>query len=141
MGKKLSMEEFVSYPKKTHFVYTEEDVLVPMMRLILERGGKQIHVKRIDSMLLCVEYVKKPKSSYSSLWVNGSYVTNFDSTASFGSDQRLTLGNIIDGDVPSLGTIAAMKIYTGITEGVSGPIKEEVMKALCRDYKVDIDSS
>ena len=28
-----------------------------------------------------------------------------------------------------------------ITEGVPGPIKEEVMKALCRDYKVDIDSS
>ena len=28
----------------------------------------------------------------------------------------------------------------GITEGVPGPIKEEVMKALCRDYKMDIDS-
>ena len=41
--------------------------------------------------------------------VNGSYVTNFDSTASFGSDQRLTVGNIHDGgDVPFLGTISAM---------------------------------
>ena len=35
--------------------------------------------------MLCVEYVKRPKSSCSSLWVNGSYVTNFDSTASSGS--------------------------------------------------------
>ena len=94
-----------------------------MIRLILERGGKQIH----DSMLY-VEYVKKPKRSYSSLWVNGSYVTNFDSTVSSGSNQRLTLGNIRDrGDVPFLGTIAAMEIYTGITEGVPGPIKEEIM--------------
>ena len=42
-------------------------------------------------------------NSYSTLWVNGAYVSNFDSTASFGSDQRLTLGNIIDGgDVPFL---------------------------------------
>ena len=57
-------------------------MLVPMIRLILERGGKQIHVKRIDSML----YVKRPKSSYSSLWVNGSYVTNFNSTALSSSD-------------------------------------------------------
>ena len=32
-----------------------------------------------------------------------------------------------------------MEIYTGITEGVPGPIKEEIMKALCRDYGVDID--
>ena len=91
---------------------------------------------------MCVEYVKKPKTSYSSLWVNRSYVTDFDSTASFGSDQKLTLGNIIDGgDVPFLGTIASMEIYMGITEGVPGPIKEEIMKAICRDYKVDIDSS
>ena len=28
-----------------------EQVLVPMICLILERGGKQIHVKRIDPML------------------------------------------------------------------------------------------
>ena len=28
-----------------------EEVPVPMFRLILERGGKQTHVKRIDSML------------------------------------------------------------------------------------------
>ena len=84
--------------------------------------------------VICVEYVKKPKSSYSSLWVNISYVTNFDSTTSFGSDQRLTLGNIRDGgDVPFLGTIAAMEIYTGITEGMPGPIKEEIMKTLCRE--------
>ena len=111
-----------------------------MIRLILERGGKQIHVKRIDSVL-CVEYVKRTKSSYSSLWVNGFYVTNFDSTALSGSDQRITLGNIRDGgDIPFLGTIAAIEIYTGITEGVPGPIKGETMKALCRDYKVDIDS-
>ena len=26
-------------------------------------------------------------------------------------------------------------------QGVPDPIKEEIMKALCRDYKVDIDSS
>ena len=83
----------------------------------------------------------KPKSSYSSLWVNRSYLTNFDTTVSFVSDYRLTLGNIIDGgDVPFLRTIAAMEIYTGITEGVPDPIKEERMKALCRDYKMDIDS-
>ena len=47
--KKLSIEELFSYPIKRHFLYM--DVLVPMIRLILERGGKQIHVKRIDSML------------------------------------------------------------------------------------------
>ena len=34
--------------------------------------------------VMCVEYVKRQKSSYSSLWVNGSYVTNFDLTASSG---------------------------------------------------------
>ena len=50
VGKKLSIEEFVSYPIKRHFVYTVQEVLVPMISLILERGGKQIHVKRIDSM-------------------------------------------------------------------------------------------
>ena len=92
--------------------------------------------------VISVEYVKSPKSSYSSLWVNGSYVTNFDSTASSGSHQRLTLGNICDGgDIPFLGTIGRMEIYTGITEGVPDPIKEEIMKMLCRDYNVDIDSS
>ena len=118
-------------------------MLVLMMRLILERGGKQIHARRIDSMLYVWSMLgSRPKSFYSSLWVNGSYVTNFDSTASFGSDQRLTLGNIIDGgDLPFLGTNAAMEIYTGITEGVPDPIKEETIKALCREYKVDIDSS
>ena len=47
--------------------------------------------------VVCVESVRKPKSSYSTLWINGAYVSNFDSTASFGSDQKLTLGNIIDG--------------------------------------------
>ena len=51
VGRKLSIEKFVSYPIKRHFVYTEEEVLVPMMCLISERGGKQIHVKRINSML------------------------------------------------------------------------------------------
>ena len=71
-------------------------------------------------------------------WVNGAYVPNFYSTASFGSDRKLTLGNIIDGgDVPLLGAIAG--IYVGITEGMPGPIKKEVMKALCRDYSVDIE--
>ena len=84
-------------------------MLVLMIRLILERGGKQIHAKRIDSMV----YV----------W------------------SMLTL-NIRDGCcVPFLGTIAAMEICTDLTEGVLGPLKEEIMKSLCRDYKVDIDSS
>ena len=60
--------------------------------------------------VIYVEWVRKRKSSYSTLWVNGAYVSNFDSTASFGSDQQLTLGNIIDeGDVPFLGTIVAME--------------------------------
>ena len=67
-------------------------------------------------------------------------VSYFDSTALFGSYQRLTLGNIIDGwDVPFLGTVAAMEIYIGITKGVPGPVKKEIMKSLCRDYRVDID--
>ena len=43
--KKLSIDQFVSYPIKIHFVYTEEEVLVPMMSLILELGGKQIYAK------------------------------------------------------------------------------------------------
>ena len=72
--------------------------------------------------VICVEYVKNPKSSYSSLWVNGSYVTNFDSTASFGSDQRLTLGNIPN--VPFLGIIAAMEISTGITADIGSVFGE-----------------
>ena len=38
--KKICIEEFVSYPIKRHFVYTEQEVLVPMIRLILERCGK-----------------------------------------------------------------------------------------------------
>ena len=67
-----------------------------------------------------------------SQWVNGSYVTNFDSTAAFGSDQRLILGNIRGGE-----TFAAMEIYTCITEGVPGHIKEEIMKALCCEYNID----
>ena len=86
-----------------------------------------------------MEWVRKPKSSYSTLWVNGAYVSNFDSTASVGSDQRLTLGNIDGGGVPSLRAMAAMEIYAGITEGVPGPLKKEIMKALCRDCDVDID--
>ena len=62
---------------------------------------------------------------------NGAYVSSFDSTASFGSDQKLTLGSIIDGgDVPFLGTIAAMETYIGITEGVPDHIKKEIMKAM-----------
>ena len=32
-----------------------------------------------------------------------------------------------------------MEIYTGLTEGEPGPIKEGMMKTLRRDYKVDID--
>ena len=36
---------------RRHFVSTEEEVPVSMFRLILERGGKQIHVKRINSTL------------------------------------------------------------------------------------------
>ena len=32
-----------------------------------------------------------------------------------------------------------MEIYIGITEGVPGPVKKEIMKSLCRDYGVDID--
>ena len=139
VGRRLSIEEFVSCPIRRHFVSTEEDVPVPMIRLILERGGKQIHVKRINSML-CVEWVRKPKSSYSTLWVIEVYVSNFDSTAAFGSDQKLILGNIIAGGyVPFLGTIAAMETYIDITEGVPGPVKKEIMKSLCRDYGVDID--
>ena len=63
--------------------------------------------------VIFVEYVKRPKNSVSSLWVHGSYVTNFDSAASSGSDQRLTLGNIRDGgDVPFLGNTIGMEIYT-----------------------------
>ena len=90
--------------------------------------------------VICVEWFRKPKSSYSTLWVNGAYVSNFDSTASFGSERKLTLGNIIDGgDAPFLGTITAVEIYFGITEGVPGPVKKEIMKAPCRDYGVDIE--
>ena len=47
VGRRLSIEEFVSSPIRRHFVSTEEEVPVPMIRLILERGGKRIHVKRI----------------------------------------------------------------------------------------------
>ena len=32
-----------------------------------------------------------------------------------------------------------MEIYVGVTEGVPGPIKKEIMKALCRDYGVGIN--
>ena len=51
VGRRLSIEGFFSCPIRRHFVYLEGEVLVPMIRLILERGGKRIHVKRIDSML------------------------------------------------------------------------------------------
>ena len=58
-----------------------------------------------------MEYVSRPTSSYSSLWVNGSHVTNSNSTASSVSDQRITLGNVRErGD-------SEMEIYAGITEG------------------------
>ena len=89
--------------------------------------------------MLYVEYVKKPKNSYSSLWVNGSYAINFDSTVSCGSYQRLTLNIRDGGDVPfSRNYCCNGNLYT---EGVPGPTKEEIVKAPCRDYKVDIDSS
>ena len=96
--------------------------------------------------VISVEYVKRTNSSYSSLLVNGSYVTNFDSTASSGSDNRITFGDIRDGgDIPFLGNLCGyhhgILEFRGITEGVPGPIKEEIMKTLCRDYKMDIDSS
>ena len=39
--------------------------------------------------------------------------------------------------MPFLGIIAGMEI--GITEGVPGPVKKEIMKSLCRNYGVDID--
>ena len=59
-----------------------------MTRLILERGGGggggAKPYKENQFHAICVEYVKRPKGSYSSLWVNGSYVTNFDSSASSG---------------------------------------------------------
>ena len=48
---RLSIEESVSCPIRRHFVSMWEEVSVPMIRLILERGGKRIHVKRINSML------------------------------------------------------------------------------------------
>ena len=88
-----------------------------------------------------MQYFKRQKSSYSSQ-VNGSYVTNFNSTALSGSDQRITFGNVCDeGDIPFLRTIAAKEIYAVSPKGVHGPIKEEIMKMLCRYYKVDIDYS
>ena len=71
--------------------------------------------------VIFVAYVKRPKRSYSSLWVNRSYVTNFNSTASSGSDQRITLRD--RGDILFLGTVTAVEIYAGITEGLPGPIK------------------
>ena len=118
-----------------------QEVLVPMIRLILERDGKQIHVKRIVSMLSVWNMLRCRNVPTHHYGLIGYYETNFNSTASSGSDQRVTLGNIRDdGDIPFLGTIAAMEIYVGITEEVSDPIKEEIMKTLCRDYKVDIDS-
>jgi len=54
--------------------------------------------------VVCIEYVKKPKSSSSSLWVNGAYVSNFDSECSFG--EGITLGNICNGgSIPVDGAI------------------------------------
>ena len=32
-----------------------------------------------------------------------------------------------------------MEIYAGITEGMPGPIRKKIMKALSRDYDVAID--
>ena len=131
VGKRISIEEFVSCPIKRHFVYTEGGSTGSDDAFDFRAWRKTNPCEENKVHVICVEYVKKPQSSYSTLWVNGAYVTNFDSTASFGSDQRLTRGNIIDGGgVPFFGNIAAMEIYTGITEGVPRPIKEEIMKAL-----------
>ena len=136
MGRRLSIEEFVSCPISIHGEgSTGSDVSFDFRawRKTNPCEENKFHV-------LCVEWVREPKSSYSTLWVNGAYVSNFDSIASFGSDQKLTLGNIIDGGyVPFLGAIATMEIYAGITEGAPGPIKKEIMKARCRDYGVGID--
>ena len=109
MRKKLSIEEFVSYPIKRHFVHgagvgSDDTFDFRAWRKTNPCEENRFHV-------ICVEYLKKPKSSYSSLWVNRSYVTNFNSTTSSGSDQRITLGNIRDGeDVPFLRTIAAVEV-------------------------------
>ena len=70
------------------------------------------------------------------LWFNGSYVTNFNSTASSGSDQRITRGNVRDGGDIQLLQYGNLRGYHR-----RGAIKEKIMKALCRDYKVDINSS
>ena len=101
---------------------------------------KQTPVKRINSMLYVWRGLGSRRVPTQHYGLDGAYVSNFDSTAAFGSDQKLTLGNIIDGGgVPFQGTIAAMELYMGITEGVPRPIKKEIMKSLCRDYGVDID--
>ena len=47
--------------------------------------------------------------------------------------------SLTEGMYHSYETIAAMEINVGITEGVPSAIKKEKMKALCRDYGVDID--
>ena len=52
---------------------------------------------------------------------------------------HILLKNVILFSRPFPGAIAAMELYVGITEGVPGPIKKEIMIALCRDYSVDID--
>ena len=41
VGKRLSIEGFVSCSIKKHFVYLVEEVLVPMMRLILDRAWRK----------------------------------------------------------------------------------------------------
>ena len=72
-------------------------------------------------------------------WVSGALLSNFDSTASFGSDQQLTLGILLMEEMyHSWGLLQQWKSMR-VTEVVSGPIKKEIMKALCHDYWVDID--
>ena len=101
VGRRLSIEESVSSPIRRHSVSkgggstgSDDSFDFRAWRNTNSCEENKFHV-------MCGEWVRKPKSSYSTLWVNRAYVSNFDSTASFGSDQKLTLGNIIDGgDVP-----------------------------------------
>ena len=90
--------------------------------------------------VLCVEWVREPKTSYSQIWVNGAHATNFSGTEHVGGKHFMTIGNITDGGaIPFQEEIATLVLYVGIISGVPYALKKAIATQLCLEYGIKPD--
>ena len=82
--------------------------------------------------VLCVEYNQGDDSS--SIWANGKKITTFTSLAVAKKQQRIVIGNKVNGSCSAAfnGEIAAIEVYNKTR--VPDLIKETLMKDLCQKY-------